>query len=269
MASIARTFDWIVRRLRGAAVPFQLVGGAAARAYGATRPVVDLDFYVPDEVLAALHDALTPYAAGAPSRVVSDHWDVACLAVTHEGQAIELGGADSARFRRGPSAPWNAAAVAFDRATPVRVFGVTVPVMARDQLLAYKKVLGREVDLLDCHELSGPHPVPTRLAVYGSLAPGAANHRVVASLRGSWEQGSVYGRLHPEGWGMTYGFPGLVWHPDGDRIPVTLLTSADLPGAWERLDVFEGEGYRRAPIPVTVSDGTKRIAQLYLVRERS
>jgi gamma-glutamylcyclotransferase (GGCT)/AIG2-like uncharacterized protein YtfP len=49
-----------------------------------------------------------------------------------------------------------------------------------------------------------------RLAVYGSLAPGRENHWVLAGMSGAWQKGSVRGRLHPEGWGATEGYPAIV-----------------------------------------------------------
>jgi len=105
----------------------------------------------------------------------------------------------------------------------------------------------------------------TRLAVYGTLAPGEVNHAVVADLRGTWSRGVVRGRLHPTGWGMTYGFPALRWDPDGPDVPVHLLTSADLPAAWARLDRFEGDAYRRIVVPVVCGGATVH-ANIYVER---
>lgn len=105
----------------------------------------------------------------------------------------------------------------------------------------------------------------TRLAVYGTLAPGEVNHAVVADLRGTWRAGEVRGWLHPTGWGMTYGFPALRWDPEGPAVAVQVLTSEDLPAAWPRLDRFEGEAYRRIVVPVTCGDTTVP-ANIYVER---
>lgn len=116
-------------------------------------------------------------------------------------------------------------------------------------------------------------PIPgdpsRRLAVYGSLAPGKENHHVVADLAGSWEEGFVRGVLHPEGWGATMGYPALRWDPGGERIAVHLLTSDDLPGAWPRLDRFEGPAYRRIWIPVERPGKEPVVANLYALTEAS
>ena len=87
-----------------------------------------------------------------------------------------------------------------------------------------------------------------RLATYGTLAPGRINHHQVAGLAGEWTAGRVRGRLLDEGWGAALGCPGLILDPHGPTIPVEILTAADLPDHWARLDAFEG--------PATTPAGT-------------
>lgn len=98
-------------------------------------------------------------------------------------------------------------------------------------------------------------PVETRLATYGSLAPGRANHHQLAALEGEWRPGKVTGALREEGWGAALGYPGLVLDPDGAEVEVQLFQSADLPQHWSRLDAFEGEGYRRVATSVRTAEG--------------
>ena len=49
--------------------------------------------------------------------------------------------------------------------------------------------------------------VEKRLFVYGTLAPGQANHGLLVKLQGSWHRGTVAGHLYPNGLGPTTGFP--------------------------------------------------------------
>jgi gamma-glutamylcyclotransferase (GGCT)/AIG2-like uncharacterized protein YtfP len=95
----------------------------------------------------------------------------------------------------------------------------------------------------------------TRLATYGTLAPGRVNHQRLAGLKGRWRQGTVRGRLVDAGWGAALGYPGLVLDPLGPVVEVWLLESLDLPDHWSRLDAFEGTGYRRVVAPVRTADG--------------
>lgn len=102
---------------------------------------------------------------------------------------------------------------------------------------------------------SGEHDADRRLAVYGSLAPGRPNDHVLAPLTGTWTTGTVRGHLRAEGWGSELGYPGIALHPDGPDVTVEVLASDDLPDWWERLDDFEGPGYRRVVVEVTTDDG--------------
>jgi len=107
--------------------------------------------------------------------------------------------------------------------------------------------------------VSGPADPPggpeTRLAVYGSLAPGRPNHRQLAGLEGAWRPGTVLGRLVAKGWGAQIGYPGLVLDAAGDAVDVQLFVSPDLLEHWTRLDAFEGDGYRRVVARVRTATG--------------
>jgi gamma-glutamylcyclotransferase (GGCT)/AIG2-like uncharacterized protein YtfP len=95
----------------------------------------------------------------------------------------------------------------------------------------------------------------TRLAVYGSLAPGRVNHNQLAMMHGGWFRGTVRGELKDAGWGSAMGFPGLVLDPAGSLIEVYVFESEELVQHWARLDEFEGPGYRRVVAGVSTSFG--------------
>ena len=96
----------------------------------------------------------------------------------------------------------------------------------------------------------------TRLAVYGTLAPGRSNHHQLAGLSGRWRTGTVRGRLFASGWGAALGYPGLVLDEHGDAVEVQLFESPDLPAHWRRLDEFEGSGYQRVAVAVALAEET-------------
>ncbi|WP_419895942.1 gamma-glutamylcyclotransferase family protein [Roseomonas sp. USHLN139] len=94
-----------------------------------------------------------------------------------------------------------------------------------------------------------------RLACYGTLAPGQANHHELDGLAGHWRAGIVRGWRLAEGQGAALGYPVLLPDPAGGTVAVQLFESAGLPAQWARLDAFEGEGYRRIEIPVETAGG--------------
>ena len=94
-----------------------------------------------------------------------------------------------------------------------------------------------------------------RLAVYGTLAPGRANHHQLHGLVGRWIDGHVRGRLLDAGWGASLGYPGLILDADAPAVAVQLFESGDLPAHWRRLDDFEGPGYRRLATTISTAAG--------------
>ena len=106
----------------------------------------------------------------------------------------------------------------------------------------------------------------TRLATYGTLAPGRANHHQLETLKGQWRQGTVRGRLLEAGWGAALGYPGLILDSVGSDVDVYLFESEDLPDHWPRLDEFEGDGYRRVITQVRTEDG-ELDAWIYVLAE--
>jgi gamma-glutamylcyclotransferase (GGCT)/AIG2-like uncharacterized protein YtfP len=116
-------------------------------------------------------------------------------------------------------------------------------------------------------ETADPGKAPdTRLAIYGTLAPGRVNHHQISALAGTWQRGTVRGRLSSSGWGAAAGFPGLILDPLGPSVDVYLFESAELPEHWNRLDEFEGSGYQRVVTTVNTEEG-ERSAWIYVLAE--
>jgi gamma-glutamylcyclotransferase (GGCT)/AIG2-like uncharacterized protein YtfP len=104
----------------------------------------------------------------------------------------------------------------------------------------------------------------TRLASYGSLAPGRVNNDQLAALNGRWVQGTVRGNRVDEGWGAGIGYPGLILDASGPAVEVHVFESSDLPSHWPRLDEFEGPGYRRVITQISTPDG-ELSAYIYVI----
>ena len=108
-----------------------------------------------------------------------------------------------------------------------------------------------------------------RLFVYGTLAPGRPNERVLAEIAGTWEPASVKGILLQQGWGAAAGYPGIVLDELGEEVRGFVLTSEELAAHWPRLDAFEGDGYLRVVTSAELPDGTLVETHIYALNERS
>ena len=97
----------------------------------------------------------------------------------------------------------------------------------------------------------------TRLAVYGTLAPGERNAAVLAPVSGSWSIGVVLGSVEERN-----GYRYFSWDPGGAPVDVRVLASGELPEHWARIDRFEGPSYRRTLVPVSL-DSAVTIVNIY------
>lgn len=144
----------MVELLRSADVPFQVVGGLAARAYGARRAIADLDFYVPTSQLDWVADLAAPFVSRSPSHHKDESWDLTFMKLSYRGRPIELGGADDARYFDRHAGIWREAGIQFAVSVERTILGVLVPVMPLEQLIEYKRRLDREVDRQDIAEMA-------------------------------------------------------------------------------------------------------------------
>ncbi len=108
-----------------------------------------------------------------------------------------------------------------------------------------------------------------RLFVYGTLAPGRANHKVLESIPGSWEAATLKGTLLQEGWGAAMGCPGIVPTENGDEVEGFVLSSARLTDYWPMLDELEGEGYERVAVKVKANGTHELEAYVYALNRHA
>ena len=108
--------------------------------------------------------------------------------------------------------------------------------------------------------------MPNKLFVYGTLCPGRPNEHILKNIGGTWQQGSVRGVLHNEGWGATMGYPALILDENGERVQGYVFSSDKLSAHWAGLDEFEGEAYERVLTTVELQDKTTLEAFIYVLR---
>lgn len=147
---------WVTELLEDLGIAYQVVGGLAARCYGATRPLVDIDLYVPDEAsLDRIASAAEDRLVRPPSLHRDEHWDLTFLTLEWGAWKIEIAAAATARVWNRDAERWASAAVQFDESRIVETSGLELRVMPREDLIRYKTGLGREVDRLDLEAMQG------------------------------------------------------------------------------------------------------------------
>lgn len=147
---LAKALAWVDGLLARHAVPYQIVGGTAAWAYGSRRPIWDIDLYAPLADAPGAVAELLPRAGWGPAAYLGDAWDLTYVKLFHTDVQIEIGYTDPMpRFYSVRQQRWLDQPIDFGRSVALSLFGLEVPVMPLDELAAYKSELGREVDLAD------------------------------------------------------------------------------------------------------------------------
>lgn len=142
-------FRWIVGLLRKHNIPFQIAGGFAARLYGSQRELADIDIGIPDSEFDALYVDVKEHCIFGPARYVDDEWDLNLMTLKYKNQEIDIAGEDEIKLFDKESNAWVSASRDLSISEHKEVYGLTVPVIPKEALIAYKKKLMREVDILD------------------------------------------------------------------------------------------------------------------------
>jgi hypothetical protein len=148
MRDTKAAFVWIVNILTTLNVPFQIVGGLAAKAYGVNRDLWDIDIDIPEDKFALVKPQVNDFVIFGPARIKEKPWDVVVMTLKYQGQAIDLG-SDRAKIFNQLTGEWHQLNTDFAQSVWMELYGLQVPVISRQDLIAYKKILGRAVDLAD------------------------------------------------------------------------------------------------------------------------
>jgi len=144
---------WIINILENKNIPYQIVGGLAARLHGVKRPLADIDFDIPNECAQGLADFLLPYVSKPLKRYQEELWDIDYFQVIYKGQKIEFGCEPGAKIFDRKNNIWIDLNTDFKNSVEVMFEGKKLMVMPVKELIRYKSILDREVDQIDVSEL--------------------------------------------------------------------------------------------------------------------
>jgi hypothetical protein len=145
---------WITEILKNLNIPFQIAGGLAAIAYGSARALHDIDIDIPEDKFGILENEVKKFITYGPACFKDEKWNLTLMTLNYNGQLIDLSGAYQAEIFDEKAREWRSLITDFSRVEIKTVLGLQLPVIPFDVLLAYKKILAREVDLMDITELT-------------------------------------------------------------------------------------------------------------------
>jgi len=148
-----KALKWLTDVLSHLHISYQIVGGLAAKCYGSTRPLHDIDLYVPGKDFSKLENEHIEYIEFGPKYHKDEHWDLDFMKLNYDGQEIEIGDADHTRYFDSQSCQWIKEEINFSGSNIIEFEGITLPVMPKQDLIKYKQRLNRKVDRIDIEEM--------------------------------------------------------------------------------------------------------------------
>ena len=140
---------WITGFFHEQSVHYLITGGLATLAYGGRRPLADIDIYVPAEHYFPTLQFARDYIDQSSHHYQDEHWNLELAELNYQGQSIEVCRAENIQIFNQQTQQWQIQAVDFDRHEIINLLGSSVRVMHPEDLIHYKLMLQRPVDLDD------------------------------------------------------------------------------------------------------------------------
>ena len=96
---------------------------------------------------------MQPYITNGPARFKGNKWDLLLMTLNYQGQEIDLSGSDSISIFNEQTNAWVKLTENLAEATIKNIFEMSLPVIPIQSLIYYKKILSRDVDLIDIEQI--------------------------------------------------------------------------------------------------------------------
>jgi len=149
MRKTRKAFHRIIFILRKHKIPFQISGGLAAKIYGSTRKLADIDIDIPEKRFPEILSDINKFIIFGPGRYKDKNWDIFLITLRYQRQDIDLCGFGTAKIFDKRKRKWVRYPIDFSKTAMKRVFGLKVPVISKKNLIEYKSRLQRRIDKID------------------------------------------------------------------------------------------------------------------------
>jgi hypothetical protein len=145
---------WLKSILESEHIEYQIVGGLAARIHGGSRPVADIDLYIHKVDVDKILPLVDKFISKPLTHYIEGAWDLEYLQLIYLEQKIEIGLSPGSKIRSSTSGEWLELTTNYSQSVIKNYLGIEVPTIPIPELVNYKQVLGRQVDLIDIEELT-------------------------------------------------------------------------------------------------------------------
>lgn len=147
-----RVLGKLVQALNDAGIKYQITGGLAAITYGAKRPLQDIDIDVHREDMPRIPELFSKYITNHLHRFQDDNFDLDLINLNIDGVPVDISqtedsyvfSKDVGKTKMEPD---------LSRAVSVNYEGLNLLVQDKAELIRYKTLAGRDVDLIDIEQM--------------------------------------------------------------------------------------------------------------------
>lgn len=149
---------FLTGKLKENSVAFQVTGGLAAKVYGSTRPLYDIDLEVSHLDIQKVRVIFKDYIVDDFYHLQDNVFDIYLLSFKIDGVNVDIGQVEENYFTS-PSGERKRIDSDLSKAVIIDVDGISVPVQDKGELLEYKRFMSREVDLKDIFDIENASSV--------------------------------------------------------------------------------------------------------------
>jgi len=152
--TLTDAFSWIMQILEEEKTHYQIVGGMAAFLHGGSRPIHDIDMYIPAEKAERVYQRVREFISKPLKRYTEEGWDIEYFQLIYSDQKIEIGRSPGWKFLSGKTNEWVNQDIDFKNFDQIKFADIVTHVMPKPVLISYKRLLDREVDRQDVADLA-------------------------------------------------------------------------------------------------------------------
>jgi len=148
-----KVLELVVNKLRENRILFQVSGGLAAIAYGAKQPLYDIDIDVHKKDISKIRRIFKTNIQDDYYHFQDENFDIWLITLNVHGIDVDISQVEDFFCIKGKNSKVKIDTY-LSKANEVVIEGIRVPVQSKEELIEYKKILSREVDLADIRQIS-------------------------------------------------------------------------------------------------------------------
>lgn len=151
-----KVLRFLAETLKENSIEFQITGGLAAIAHGATRSLYDIDLEIYKADVERVRELFKEFIVEDWNNELEgpeDQFDVWMMKLMIEGVSVDINQIEETRIRSAEGDREWVLQLTVMRTEQKTIEGIELPVQRKEDLIAYKEVIGRDTDLEDIRQI--------------------------------------------------------------------------------------------------------------------